>query len=186
MDLENLPEAIPQTASGASACSDPFATCYASAGEIRSRGVELEMTGALTPDWQVSAGYTYNHAERIKDSDYNPISAFSKGKRYATNLPQNLFKLYTRYRLPGDMQQWQVGGGLRSQSRIYSPWGVEQGGYTVFDLNGSYAVNRHLDLDFNLNNVFDKHYYSTITGPTEGNFVGEPRNFMVTARYSLF
>ncbi len=186
VDLENLPEAIPQTASGASACSDPFATCYASAGEIRSRGVELEMTGALTPDWQVSAGYTYNHAERIKDSDYNPISAFSKGKRYATNLPQNLFKLYTRYRLPGDLQQWQVGGGLRSQSRIYSPWGVEQGGYTVFDLNGSYAVNRHLDLDFNLNNVFDKHYYSTITGPTEGNFVGEPRNFMVTARYSLF
>ncbi|MFV2945771.1 TonB-dependent siderophore receptor [Pseudomonas japonica] len=181
VDLENLPESLTQ-----SACSDPFASCYASAGEIRSRGIELELSGALTPDWQVSAGYTYNHAERIKESDYSPISAFSKGKRYGTNLPENLFKLYTRYRLPGELERWQVGGGMRTQSRIYSPWGVEQGGYTVFDLNGSYAVTRHLDLDFNLNNVFDKHYYSTITGPTEGNFVGEPRNFMVTARYRLF
>lgn len=63
---------------------------------------------------------------------------------------------------------------------------MQQGGYTIFDLNSAYAVNKNLDLNFNLNNVFDKHYYSTITAPTESNFFGEPRNFMVTARYKFF
>ncbi|MDD1015724.1 TonB-dependent siderophore receptor [Pseudomonas rubra] len=183
INLENLPEAIP-TSLGT--CFDPFATCYTAAGEIRSRGIEFELSGALTENWQVSAGYTYNTAERIKDSAYDPIGTFTKGKRYGTNLPANLFKLATTYRLPDDLKDWRVGGAMRTQSKIYTPFGVEQGGYTVYDLFTSYDVNRNLQVNLNLNNVFDKHYYSTITAPTEANFFGEPRNFMVTARYKFF
>ncbi|WP_336335444.1 TonB-dependent siderophore receptor [Pseudomonas putida] len=181
VNLENLPDALPS-----SQCQNAFTSCYTAAGEIRSRGIEFEATGALTENWQISAGYTYNRAERLKASSYSPIGTFSSGDRYATNLPENLFKVATTYRLPGDLDQWKVGGAMRTQSRIYSPYGVKQGGYTIFDLNTAYAVNQHLDLNFNLNNVFDKRYYSTITSPTESNFLGEPRNFMVTARYKFF
>lgn len=181
VNLENLPDALPS-----SQCQNAFTSCYTAAGEIRSRGIEFEATGALTESWQISAGYTYNRAERLKESSYSPIGTFSSGDRYGTNLPENLFKVATTYRLPGELNQWKVGGAMRTQSRIYSPYGVKQGGYTIVDLNTAYAVNHHLDLNFNLNNVFDKRYYSTITSPTESNFFGEPRNFMVTARYKFF
>ncbi|MEJ5865459.1 TonB-dependent siderophore receptor [Pseudomonas farsensis] len=181
VNLENLPDAATCSPS-----QSAFTSCYTAAGEIRSRGIEFEATGALTENWQISAGYTYNRAERLKESAYSPIGTFSSGDRYATNLPENLFKVATTYRLPGTLDQWKVGGAMRTQSRIYTPYGVQQGGYTIFDLNSAYAVNKNLDLNFNLNNVFDKHYYSTITAPTESNFFGEPRNFMVTARYKFF
>lgn len=183
IDLENLPEAI---SAAAGACRDPFATCYASAGKIRSRGVEVELSGALSENWQISAGYTYNTAERIKASDYAPIGTYTQGKRYGTNLPANLFKLATSYRLPGDMQHWKIGASVRTQSQIYSPYGVKQGGYTLVDSFVSYDVNGHLQVNLNLNNLFDKRYYSSISESIGGNFFGEPRNFMVTARYKLF
>lgn len=180
VNLENLPDALPS-----SQCQNAFTSCYTAAGEIRSRGIEFEITGALSENWQISAGYTYNRAKRLKGSDYLPIGTAISGDRYATNLPENLFKLATTYRLPGKLDQWKIGGATRTQSRIYS-YGVQQGGYTIFDFNAAYAVNQHLDLNLNLNNAFDKRYYSSIISPTEGNFFGEPRNFMVTARYKFF
>ncbi|MGE8061060.1 TonB-dependent siderophore receptor [Pseudomonas sp. NPDC089547] len=178
IDLENLPDQLQ-----ASQCQGGTTLCYESAGEIRSRGVEFEVTGALTENWQMSASYTYNTAERIKDTTYSPIGSFTKGKRYGTNLPANLFKLTTSYRLPGVMDQWRVGGAVRSQSQTYTQYGVQQGGYTLYDMFTRFDVNENLQLNFNLNNVFDKRYYSSISSTTGSNFFGEPRNFLATARY---
>ncbi|GLO15654.1 second ferric pyoverdine receptor FpvB [Pseudomonas putida] len=178
IDLENLPDQLQ-----ASQCQGGTTLCYESAGEIRSRGVEFEVTGALTENWQMSASYTYNTAERIKDTTYSPIGSFTKGKRYGTNLPANLFKLTTSYRLPGELDQWRVGGAVRSQSQTYTQYGVEQGGYTLYDVFTRYDVTPNLQVNFNLNNVFDKRYYTSISSTTGSNFFGEPRNFLATARY---
>ncbi|KAF1065927.1 MAG: Fe(3+)-pyochelin receptor [Pseudomonas citronellolis] len=60
---------------------------------------------------------------------------------------------------------------------------MQQGGYSVVDLFGSYAVNSHLNLQLNVNNLFDKRYYSSISEPIGGNFFGDPRNFLLSARY---
>lgn len=176
IDLENLPQLL-----DSQACDGR--ECYASAGEVRSRGIEFEVSGEVLPDWQVSAGYTYNYAKHLKRSDYSPIGTLSSGDRYATNLPLNLFKLATSYRLPGDLNRWRVGGGLHVQSDIYTSAGIEQGGYAVTDLFASYDVDRHLTLSLNANNVFDRDYYSSIMTTVGGNFVGDPRNYMVTAKY---
>ncbi|MFJ4375119.1 TonB-dependent siderophore receptor [Pseudomonas japonica] len=176
IDLENLPQLL-----DSQACDGR--ECYASAGEVRSRGIEFEVSGEVLPDWQVSAGYTYNYAKHLKRSDYSPIGTLSSGDRYATNLPLNLFKLATSYRLPGDLNRWRVGGGLHVQSDIYTSAGIEQGGYAVTDLFASYDVDQHLTLSLNANNVFDRDYYSSIMTTVGGNFVGDPRNYMVTAKY---
>ncbi|WP_274521447.1 TonB-dependent receptor [Xanthomonas arboricola] len=37
----------------------------------------------------------------------------------------------------------------------------------------------------NLNNVFDKHYYNTLSSFVNGRYYGEPRNVMVTLRGAL-
>ena len=174
IDLENLP--MPVTCDRADGC-------YQASGEVRSRGIDVELSGEVMPDWQVSAGYTYNYAEHMKASEYAPIGTTSSGKRYATNLPLNLFKLATSYRLPGELNRWKVGGGLHLQSGIYSGEGIEQGGYAVTDLFASYDVDAHLTVSVNANNVFDRDYYSSIITTTGGNFVGDPRNYMLTAKY---
>lgn len=178
IDLENLPMQL-----DSALCPLQPSGCYAASGEVRSRGVELELSGEVLPDWQVSAGYTYNYAKHMKASEYAPIGTTSSGERYATNLPLNLFKLATSYRLPSELNRWKVGGGLHVQSDIYSSDGIEQGGYAVVDLFTSYDVDSHLTLSLNANNLFDREYYSSILATSGGNFVGDPRNYMLTARY---
>ena len=37
-------------------------SCAEPAGEVESKGVELEVAGRLARNWQVSAGYTYTSA----------------------------------------------------------------------------------------------------------------------------
>ena len=178
IDLENLPM---QLDSGL--CPEQPSGCYAASGEVRSRGVEFEVSGEVLPDWQVSAGYTYNDARHMKASQFAPIGTTSSADRYATNLPLNLFKLATSYRLPGDLNRWRVGGGLHVQSDIYTSDGIEQGGYAVTDLFASYDVDTHLTVSVNANNVFDRDYYSSLITTTGGNFVGDPRNYLLTAKY---
>jgi iron complex outermembrane receptor protein len=41
-----------------------------SAGEVRSRGVELDLTGQLSDRWSLIGAYAYTDAEVTKDPDY--------------------------------------------------------------------------------------------------------------------
>ncbi len=173
IDQKNLPLQLAQYR-----CQSAAASCYAQAGEVRSRGVEFEVAGALTPDWQVMAGYTYNSAQFVRDSD-----AGVAGTRYDTQTPRHLLKLSTSYRLPGVLSAWRVGGALRTRSETSTTFGVRQGGYTLIDLMASYAVNRHLDIRLNLYNVTDKYYYQTIGSTQDNNHFGTPRNALLTVNY---
>ncbi|TBU89780.1 hypothetical protein DNJ95_16130 [Stutzerimonas kirkiae] len=104
-------------------------------------------------------------------------------QRQARRLALNLLKVFTTYRLPGELNRWKVGGGTQTQSKIYTQYGVKQGGYTLVDLYTNYRISQNLDATLNINNVFDKRHYSVILGTDSGNFFGEPRNYMLTARY---
>jgi len=69
-----------------------------------------------------------------------------------------------------------------------STYRLEQGSYAVADVMAGYQVNKHLDLQLNVNNIFDRTYYSAIgTSPTWGSTdtYGNPRSFGVTAKYSF-
>lgn len=110
---------------------------------------------------------------------------FSVGDRYGTNIPRHLFKLFTTYRLPGEWNRWRVGGSLHVQNRIYTPWGVSQGGYAVVGLNAGLDVNEQLNVALNVNNVFDRRYYASVGSTTDANFFGEPRSVTLTARYTF-
>lgn len=171
---ENLAKSLP-----AAQCSPGVSACYEASGEVRTRGVELEVGGELAPGWQVSAGYTYAGAQYTKST-----SSAEKGERFDSDTPYNLFKAFTTYRLPGELERWTVGGGWRTQSSAYTSFGVKQGGYSVTDFMLAYRATPEWQVQANLNNAFDKRYYQNISNSWGANSFGDPRNLMLTVRYT--
>ena len=158
---------------------------------MRSQGVEFEVIGALTPDWQVGAGYTFAQAKYRKDAD-----KAKEGRLFDTDIPRHLFKLNTTWHLPGELNKWRVGGDLYAQSRIfnkgvsstYGNYHIEQEAYVLVGLMAGYKVSKDIDTQLNFNNVFDKKYYQGLAMNNSWSpydVYGEPRNFTLTAKYSF-
>lgn len=162
-------------AQGLDACAPGVASCSVASGEVETKGVDLELQGMLARGWQASAGYTYAGAKNVKGGS----------GRFDSDTPYNLLKLSTTYQLPGDLEKWSIGGSFRSQSSTYTTYGVSQGGYSIVDLMTGYNVNKNLKVQANLNNVFDKHYYQSISNPAGANIFGDPRNVAVTLKWSM-
>lgn len=133
----------------------------------------------MTPGWQLHAGYTYS---RSRDRD---------GIRVSSTQPQQLFKLATTYRLPGDWHRLTVGGNVYWQSGAYFLQEIDganrrfsQDGYAVLGLMAAYDFSKALRLTVNLNNVLDKTYYSGM-GNYNSVFYGAPRNVLAQMRYTF-
>lgn len=164
-------------------CAPGVPSCAEAAGEVESKGIEFEVAGQLTPNWQMTAGYTYTKAKYTQAT-----SSAAAGSPFATDQPRHLFKLFTTYRLPGNLSAWRVGGGLRVQSDIYKDTGsirIRQGGYALVDMMVAWQATSNLDLRLNVYNLFDKYYYESVGSPTNGNGFGSPRNVLLTAQYKF-
>ena len=181
-----------------SQASTSNACCYVAGGKNVSRGLDLEVTGELTPGWQVSAGYTFNINEQRKTGD-----DASAGTPISTQTPKHLFKFFTTYQLPGQFNDWKVGGGATIQSRNYVTGNVQrrledgslspstnsfeytQAGYAIWNALVEYRIDEHWTAALNGNNLFDKAYYQTVASSAYGNWYGAPRNYMLTLRGSF-
>lgn len=168
---------------------NPSIDCYRAAGMVRSEGFDLELQGALTPNWQIGAGFNYVSTEIREDADPALI-----GTKQNTDMPARQLKLTTTYRLPGG--QWRIGGNVRWQDDVYHTddwmgyrYHTEQEAYAVVDAMIGYRHDKHLDVQLNVFNLFDETYYRAINSqPVEwgGNTVyGEPRRVLLTARYAF-
>jgi len=175
----NLPDLLDR-----SACVSSAVSCYAPAGEVRSRGTELEISGNLTSQWKAYAGYAFVSSEYVENSGANKA-----GTRYGVSMPRHVFTLSTMYSLPGELAGWRVGASARVQSEIANTRAgfatVTQAGYGVANLVVGWRVNSNLDLQLNINNLFDKYYYRAVASPVHGNLFGKPRNAQLTARYQF-
>ncbi|WP_181820555.1 TonB-dependent siderophore receptor [Paracoccus versutus] len=170
-------------------CMEGLYDCYRAVGEVESKGVDLEISGEVLPRWNLMLGYTYNKAEITADSTDGVA-----GSPYNTFLPRHLLKIATMYHLPGD--QWRIGGSMRLQSEINSKSNavydaalretpVRQGGYAIVDLVAGYRVNDNFDIQLNVNNVFGRDYYEVVDSFSGGNFIGEPRNVLLTGKVTF-
>lgn len=149
---------------------------YHSVDGTVSKGVEFEMNGALTDNWQMTFGATRYIAE---DEDGNAVQP---------GLARTTMKLFTRYQLPM-LPELAVGGGVNWQSKTWDddsrgPNGdrAEQGSYALVNLFSRYDVTKNFSVQANLNNLFDKEYYDYV-----GSYLvyGAPRNFSVSANYKF-
>lgn len=154
---------------------------YYQVGRKRVQGIELSAVGKLTDDWAVSAGYTTMDAKVINGS-----AVTSDGSSDLAYTPKSAFTAWTTYHLPFDLS---IGGGVRyagemkrgTDGAIGTPAYTEA--YWVFDAMASYPVNRHLDLQLNLYNLFDKHYVAAINKSGYRYSPGAPRSAMLTANF---
>jgi YD repeat-containing protein len=156
--------------------------CYVAQGRIISEGLDLELSGEIAPDWQLFAGYTWNHNKNTRDDVV-----------FSALTPRHMLKLWTEYTLPGDWSKWSLGAGVTVKSAQASTgtariagttqaYDIRQGGYAVWDAHVGYRIDDRWQMDLNVNNLFDKDYYAALGTPTGGNWYGEPRNATLTLR----
>ena len=163
-----------------------FPPCFNTPGEkVRTQGFEVELTGAVTPRWNILASYTYANAEYVEGPN--------EGERYDPSYsPAHLGKLTTTYALPGAFEGLTVGAGMRAQSGLYAegeawpslaPFLIAQPGYAVFDAMARYMLSERTAIQLNVENLFDRDYYSAIADPGYGNFKGTGRVATLTLRH---
>lgn len=162
--------------------------CYADSGKVQSQGFETELSGQLSPGWQMAAGYTWNHSEYKSD----PTAG---GQNFRSFTPRHLLRVWTSYQLPGEWNRWDIGGGVSAQSAIFSEGGrpsvrVAQGGYAVWNARVGYRFDKTWSASLNVNNLFDREYYQRLGssgfGPASfGNVYGDPRNATLAVRASF-
>lgn len=145
----------------------------------RVEGYELSATGNITPDWEVIAGYTMQHAS-VKEG----ANVAQDGSTSLAYTPKHAFTLWTNYQATTAIS---VGAGTRyvgslrrgTDGAVGTPDHTE--GYWVADARLGYRVNNNLDLQFNMYNIFDTDYVASINKSGYRYHPGEPRTFLLTA-----
>ena len=142
---------------------------YEAKQDTTSKGIEMEINGELAEGWQASAGYAYT------------LTTDNQDERINTVLPRHSLKTFTSYRLPGVLDKVTVGGGVNWQSKVGNDLHTfTQGSYAIANLMARYDINEHLEASVNLNNLFDREYYSM--AGLYGTY-GAPRNVMTNFTY---
>jgi len=153
-------------------------------GADRSRGVELELTGYILPNWQVNASYSYIDAEIVEDDDSSLIG-FRK-----ENTPINSANLWSRYDFEsrtGLLSGLGIGLGVQySGDKV--PWFTREftvPAYTLVDMALYYAPDRsNFELTVRMDNLMDKTYWTGAQSYLR-LFPGAPKNMMLTATYKF-
>lgn len=128
---------------------------YEMAGKKRVDGLELGASGAITPRWNVYAGYTYLNA---KLTDNGPNGSANDGNRFP-NTPKHSFSLWTTYK---PVDKLTVGAGAfysakqygDAANKLYIP------SYWRFDAMAAYQFNKNVGVQLNVQNLTDKVYYN--------------------------
>ncbi|MFV3387943.1 TonB-dependent siderophore receptor [Pseudomonas sp. NY15364] len=150
------------------------------AGKVGSRGVELDLTGQISDRLTLIATYAYTHTEILDDPS-------DEGNRLA-QAPRHTGSLYLTHELPIDEQlgTWRVGGGARyvGERTGDNADSFSLSSYTLADafIRWEYPLlGQKTALQFNIDNIFDKHYYPSTTGSELNVSVGQPRTARLSA-----
>lgn len=162
--------------------TDPVDSTFSvAAGEVRSRGLDLNVVGNLTPEWRVMGSYAYVDAEVTKDN------TLRTGTRLL-NIPQQTFSLLNVYEFQdGALRGLGLGAGGRyvdQRAGQTANTAFSMDSYTVFDLLAFYKVNEHIKLNLDLKNVFNTEYEEGAFGNVYA-YPGAPRTVQVGIAYTL-
>jgi TonB-dependent siderophore receptor len=162
------------------AISDPVVpTASIAGGEVRAQGFETEVSGQVSPGWDLTAGYAYTETLYLK------APAAQLGTVFSPFTPKHIVNLSTRYALRGALQGWSVGGGMVYRSEFSAQAGairLVSGNYTLFNAQLAYQLNDKVSVSLSAENLFDKTYYEKVSNTSRQNFYGEPRKFVLALR----
>lgn len=141
-------------------------------GETRTKGIELALTGRITPNWQISGGYTYQDAQ-LEGNGFVRLA----------QVPEHQFALWNRYDFDG-----RVGAGLgvvRQSSQFAAirtaTSTTRLPGFTRVDAALFFKASEQVELQVNIENLLDEKYFSD--AHNNNNITpGAPINARFTAR----
>ncbi len=152
---------------------------YSQVGRKRVEGYELTISGDITENWHALAGYTLQNAKVSEGKAVN-----NDGSKYLSYTPRHAFTAWTTYQITPELV---AGAGARyvgsmhrgSDGAVGTPNAIDN--YWVTDAMAGYQVNRNLDLQLNVYNLFDKHYVQSINKSGYRYHPGAERSWMLTA-----
>ena len=156
-------------------------------GEQRSRGFEMDLSGYVTPNFQIIASYGYNKAEIVEDA----IEVFV-GERIG-GAPEHNANFWGRYDFINNSLEG-IGFGLGAQyvderytwyNPTYATDRVLLPRFTTFDAALYYKPdNSGIQLTVKVNNLFDNTYWLGGLNPSRLG-PGAPRNILLNVTYKF-
>ncbi|MGY4674039.1 TonB-dependent siderophore receptor [Ursidibacter arcticus] len=153
---------------------------YKAIDSTRIQGWEAEIAGKIKDNWFIQASFSQTLARDSKRQRVNTES-----------VPHSMFKLFTTYNVTPN---WTIGGGIRWQSETYlnnitgrfseqaksrAISNARQKNYTIVDVMTRYQVNKNIELNLHINNIFNTKYR---TQPDRHSY-GELRNIKANITY---
>lgn len=137
--------------------------------DVNAKGFEIEATGRIGADTQLTAGFT---SMKLTGPDGNDIYEW---------IPRRTLKLLADTRVAA-LPRLRVGSGLRWQSAVSKVAGANQDAYVLVDAFAAYELTDKATLRLNVKNLLDKKYIRSVT---YGAIYGAPRSAALTLEYKL-
>jgi iron complex outermembrane receptor protein len=173
------------------------ANVYVLDGRARFRGVEVSVTGELTPDWSMYATGQFLNAEQISGAETRVTTSPITGVVTVVptvvglkieNTPERTFSVASEYRFSRRLPGFSVNAAafylseraINAFNQAFIP------GYTLFDLGAAYTrafAGRETSLRLTAQNITNKNYFSSTGASIVAQ--GAPRmvKFSVTTRF---
>ncbi len=149
-------------------------------GEEESKGVEMDVTGRIFPNWSITASYAFNESSITKDADGNETGI------QKPNTPKHQGNLWTRYNVKqGIFKDFGLGVGTNFVTERVLQQNSDQTipGYTLMNAALYYQINK-FSIQLNINNFTNKTHW--VGGYDYIRlFPGSPRNYLLTVGYSF-
>lgn len=153
------------------------------AGESKVDGFEVGFNGKVTDKWEVSAGYSYLDSELTKAA-YNAVAQEGKPLPFVA---KNSATLWSTYRI---LPKLTVGAGAEYRDKVFTNTNTGTTmledkylpTYTIYNAMAKYDVNKNVNLQLNINNISDKHYF-TSAHPAHYAFEGVGRNAVLAINF---
>ena len=144
--------------------TNPANTDFAiAAGEVGSRGLELDVSGEMARGLRVSGAYAYTDAT-VTRGDNTIVT----GSRFA-NVPRHSANLLATQQFALATGTASVGGGVQYVGKRLGDVAVSSSftlpAYTTAKLLASYSPNAKLRLTLNVENLFNRSYYASSYSP---------------------
>lgn len=170
---------------------------YGLAGELKRKGIEVELIGRILPNLQIMSGWAY------LDAQYQNSPAYMNGSA-PMNTPKHTANAWLNYKFnEGPLSGIDVGGGIyyvgnrpvdewtqktftaghaNSVEAGLKPFNMPQ--YTTVDAQVGYNVNNIYSIRAFFNNIFNTVGYSSYF---RGGYIDQiqPRNFAVQVNYKF-
>lgn len=161
--------------------TDPTNTRTILSDGQQTQGFELGLSGNITAAWSVAGGYSYTDAKLSADT-----SATLRDGATIGQVPKHTIALWNRYDFT---PAWGAGLGVIHRTKMFASTeqivtpaattpNVVLPGYTRVDAALFWTINKNVQMQLNVENLFDKKYFLNANSNTNIT-PGSPRAFRV-------